>query len=95
MREGLDRFCAFVAGASKADVVTALAPPSLLSGGAIQENWGVTLEISGGPEAGRHDVVVRMDAPSAVAASHSRMREFELLRVVFEAGVVVPEPLWP
>lgn len=95
MHDRLEQFCAFVAGASKADDVTVVTAPSVLSGGAIQENWGVTLEISGGPEAGRHDVVVRMDAPSAVAASHSRMREFELLRVVFEAGVVVPEPLWP
>ncbi|MDA1185570.1 MAG: phosphotransferase family protein [Acidobacteria bacterium] len=94
MHEGLERFCAFVAGASEADGVTAATPPIVLSGGAIQENWSVTLDVGGGPQAGRHDVVVRMDAPSAVAASHSRMREFELLRVAFKAGVMVPEPLW-
>ena len=94
MHEGLERFCSFVAGSADAAAVTHVAEPALLSGGAIQENWGVTLDITGGPQAGRHEVVVRMDAPSAVAASHGRMREFALLRVAFEAGVTVPEPLW-
>jgi aminoglycoside phosphotransferase (APT) family kinase protein len=94
MHEGLERFRAFVAGASQAEAVTAVTPPVVLGGGAIQENWGVTLDVTGGPHAGRYDVVVRMDAPSALAASHSRMREYELLRVAFRAGVMVPEPLW-
>ena len=94
MHERLKQFCAFVARASRADGVTAVTPPVVLGGGAIQENWGVTLDVTGGPQAGRYEVVVRMDAPSAVAASHSRMREFALLRVAFEAGVTVPEPLW-
>ena len=94
MHERLEQFCAFVASASGATAVTHLADPAILSGGAIQENWGVTLDITGGLQAGRHEVVVRMDAPSAVAASHSRMQEFALLRVAFDAGVTVPEPLW-
>ncbi len=92
--DGLEQFCAFVAAASGAATVTQVTAPAILNGGAIQENWGVTLDITGGPHAGRHEVVVRMDAPSAVAASHSRMREFALLRVAFDAGVTVPEPLW-
>jgi aminoglycoside phosphotransferase (APT) family kinase protein len=94
MRDRLEQFCAFVASASGAATVTRTTDPVMLSGGAIQENWGLTLDITGGPHAGRHEVVVRMDAPSAVAASHSRIQEFALLRVAFEFGVTVPEPLW-
>ena len=94
MHERLERFCAFVAIAANAKAVTPATAPALLAGGAIQENWGITLDVTGGPHAGRHEVVVRMDAPSAVAFSHSRMREFACLRVAFEAGVMVPEPLW-
>ena len=94
MHERLEQLCAFVAVASKATAVTQVTDPAILSGGAIQENWGVTLDITGGPQAGRHEVVVRMDSPSALSASHSRLREFALLRVAFGAGVSVPEPLW-
>ena len=94
MHESLKGFCSFVAEASDATAVTQAAEPVILDGGAVQENWSVMLDITGGPSAGRHEVVVRMDAPSAVAFSHSRMREFALLRVAFEAGVTVPEPLW-
>jgi len=94
MDERLEQFCAFVAMASGATSVTQATESVILDGGAIQENWGVTLNIIGGPQAGRYDVVVRMDAPSAVDASHSRTQEFALLRVAFEAGVTVPEPLW-
>ena len=94
MHESLERFCSFVAEASDATAVTQAAEPVILNGGAVQENWCVILDITGGPNAGRHEVVVRMDARSAVAFSHSRIREFALLRVAFEAGVRVPEPLW-
>ncbi len=94
MHERLEQFCAFVAVASKATAVTQITDPAILSGGAIQENWGVTLDITGGAQAGRYEVVVRMDSPSALSASHSRLQEFALLRVAFEAGVSVPEPLW-
>ena len=94
MHERLDTFCAFVARTADAKAVTPATEPAILGGGAIQENWAITLDITGGPHAGRHDLVVRMDAPSTFAFSHSRIREFAVLRVAFEAGVVVPEPLW-
>ena len=94
MHERLGTFCAFVARAANAEAVSPATKPAILAGGAVQENWGITLDITGGPHAGRHDLVVRMDAPSAVAFSHSRMREFAFLGVAFEAGVMVPEPLW-
>lgn len=64
-----------------------------LSGGAIQENWWLTLRITGGVHDGAHDWVLRTDAASAVAASNSRQQEFRLLQLVFSAGVPVPEPV--
>jgi aminoglycoside phosphotransferase (APT) family kinase protein len=64
-----------------------------LSGGAIQENVALDVSIEGGPRAGRHEWVLRTDAPSAVAVSHTRPEEFEILRVAHAAGVLVPEPL--
>lgn len=66
----------------------------LLSGGAIQENWRVSAEVTGGQYAGLLDVVVRADAPSGVSVSHGRDQEFALLSQVFAAKVTVPEPLW-
>lgn len=65
-----------------------------LSGGAIQDNFGLTLELEGGSRPGRQDFVVRQDAPSGVAESLSRPEEFRVLQVAFKAGVTVPEPLW-
>ncbi len=64
-----------------------------LSGGAIQENWAATLEVSGGEMHGILDTVLRTDSPSGVAVSHSRAQEYLLLKAAFEAGVIVPEPL--
>jgi len=61
-----------------------------LSGGAIQENWGLAVEFAGA----RHDWVLRTDAPSGVSTSHGRAHEFTLLKAAHEAGVTVPEPLF-
>ena len=90
-RKAVERFVATAAGASSVTIVGA----KLLSGGAVQENWLVDLEIEGGPRAGRMDCVLRCDSPTAgVAISHGRAQEFALLKTVFDAGVKVPEPLW-
>jgi aminoglycoside phosphotransferase (APT) family kinase protein len=64
-----------------------------LGGGAIQENWRLDVAIGDGKSKGRHELVLRRDAPSAVAASHGRGREFQILKVAHEAGVTVPAPL--
>jgi aminoglycoside phosphotransferase (APT) family kinase protein len=61
-----------------------------LAGGAIQENWGLTVEFGGN----RQDWVLRTDAPSGVATSHTRLQEFALLKAAHAAGVTVPEPLF-
>ena len=64
-----------------------------LDGGAIQENWGFNVEIDGGPWAGQTAAVLRTDASSVVSASMSRMQEYAVLKVAYEAGVLAPEPL--
>jgi aminoglycoside phosphotransferase (APT) family kinase protein len=65
-----------------------------LSGGAIQENWLLELQIDGGPWAGRRSWVLRSDALSALPASLGRAEEFAVLSRVHVAGVKVPRPLW-
>lgn len=70
-----------------------LAPPAKMSGGAIQENWKLDAEVSGGDHAGALALVLRTDAPSGVSVSHPRAHEFALLRAAFAAGATVPEPL--
>lgn len=91
--EARDRLAGFIARAAPADSVDILdARP--LTGGAIQENWAVTVELDGGPVAGQHDLVLRTDSPTGVAVSLSRPQEFAMLRLAHAAGVTVPEPLW-
>jgi aminoglycoside phosphotransferase (APT) family kinase protein len=65
-----------------------------LSGGAIQENIALDVTVDGGPHAGHHEWVLRTDAPSAVAVSHTRPEEFAILATAHAAGVRVPEPLF-
>jgi aminoglycoside phosphotransferase (APT) family kinase protein len=83
----------FLAERAEAEAV-ALADARPLFGGAIQENWLIDVEVTGGPWAGRQALVLRTDAPSAVAVSLTRSEEFHLLRAARVAGVAVPEPLW-
>ncbi|WP_411840472.1 phosphotransferase family protein [Paracoccus sp. ME4] len=60
-----------------------------LSGGAIQENWAVT--VAAGDTTRR--LVIRRDAPATIAASRSRAEEYALIAAAHRAGVRVPEPL--
>jgi aminoglycoside phosphotransferase (APT) family kinase protein len=62
---------------------------SRLTGGAIQENWLVDVSLGGAPRG----LVVRKDAPAAIASSHTRKDEFALIRAAHRAGVTVPEPI--
>lgn len=70
-----------------------IAALSLLSGGAIQENWAADLEVTDGEYAGSLAAVLRTDSPTGVAVSHSRAQEYALLEAAWTAGVTVPEPL--
>ncbi len=65
-----------------------------LSGGAIQENWLLDVEVTKGAKAGNHRWVLRTDAQSAVDVSMSRADEYAVLKTVHEAGVEVPTPFW-
>ncbi|WP_367105939.1 phosphotransferase family protein [uncultured Psychrobacter sp.] len=65
-----------------------------LSGGAIQQNWAFDAMIEGGDMPGKLEGVLRADAPSGVAISHGRDDEFALFKLMYDAGVCVPEPLW-
>ena len=65
----------------------------LFPGGAIQENWGLDAEFSGGIVAGSRRLVLRADAPTGIPSSLGRSAEFAVLQAVFAAGVSVPEPL--
>jgi aminoglycoside phosphotransferase (APT) family kinase protein len=66
----------------------------LLSGGAIQQNWELAADITGGPHQGKHLWVLRTDAPATVAASLPREREFEIIRFAHEHGLLAPQPLF-
>ncbi|MFM2036304.1 MAG: hypothetical protein RL459_1569, partial [Pseudomonadota bacterium] len=89
-QQALSRFLAQAACARSVQIQEA----RILSGGAIQENWLIDARIEGGPHHGLLQAVLRCDSPSGVSVSHGRAQEFALLRVAFEAGVTVPEPLW-
>ncbi len=65
-----------------------------LSGGAIQENWLLEVEMNGGALPGQGGLVVRTDSPSRVVQSLGREQEFALLEVAHAAGMTVPEPLF-
>ena len=60
-----------------------------LSGGAIQENWAVTVTADGMSRR----LVIRRDAPATIAASRSRAEEYAIIAAAHRAGVRVPEPL--
>lgn len=90
LAEAFSRFIVHQSGAQSAKVITF----EKLSGGAIQDNFGLNLEIEGGEKSGLQNFVVRQDAPSGVAESLSRPEEFRVLETAFNAGVTVPKPLW-
>jgi aminoglycoside phosphotransferase (APT) family kinase protein len=83
-RAALARWLGVAAGAADLRILAL----DKLSGGAIQENWGLTVEIGGEIR----DWVLRTDAPSGVSTSHGRAQEFALLEAAHDAGVTVPEP---
>ncbi|MHA1108882.1 MAG: phosphotransferase, partial [Alphaproteobacteria bacterium] len=74
------------AGAGSLEILTM----DKLSGGAIQENWGLAVVVDGVSR----DWVLRTDAPSGVSTSHGRVAEFALLKAARSAGVTVPEALF-
>lgn len=66
----------------------------LLSGGACQENHLVKLEVSGGPEAGTYDLVMRTDRGGSLLSSLSRANEYHVASAAYQAGVRTPRLYW-
>jgi len=89
-RVELERFLGGKAGARRVSIDSVL----LLSGGTIQENWALGVTVHEGPMAGPHEWVLRSGSPAPIAVSLTRAQEFAVLRVVHEAGVATPRPLW-
>lgn len=88
-RARVEAFLARAAGARAARIEAS----SRLGGGAIQENWLLEVELEGGKRSGRHELVLRTDAPSRVAVSWGRAEEYRILETVWQAGLTVPEPI--
>lgn len=85
-RQRLARFIACASGAREA-AIDLLEP---MSGGAVQENWALDVELDGRP---RH-WVLRTDAVATVRESLARAQEFAVLKIAHEANVLAPEPLF-
>ena len=88
-----ERLAAFIRDAAGAASVT-IASEKRLTGGAIQENRALDIEIAGGPHAGRHELVLRTEAKSSVPLSQPVANQFAYLKLARSAGMTVPEPLW-
>jgi aminoglycoside phosphotransferase (APT) family kinase protein len=87
------RLARFIRDASGAEHVS-ITQLERLSGGAVQQNWALDAELSGGAFAGARRWVMRMDAPARVRESLTRSEEFRVLHAVADAQVLAPRPLW-
>ena len=65
----------------------------LLPGGAVQENWRVSVMVAGGPRSGRHTWVLRTDAAAQMGISLSRAQEYAVIAEAHAAGIKVAEPI--
>ncbi|MEZ5857032.1 MAG: phosphotransferase family protein [Hyphomicrobiaceae bacterium] len=76
-------------GADRVEVVDAV----LLAGGAVQQNWRLDVQVTGGPRSGQHAWVLRTDAAASLDVSLDRLSEFRCIEVAHAAGVKVAEPI--
>jgi aminoglycoside phosphotransferase (APT) family kinase protein len=65
-----------------------------MTGGAVQENWALDVDVTGGAYAGAQQWVLRTDAAARVVASLKRNEEFQILQVAHAANLCAPRPLW-
>ena len=89
-RARIEEFLRAAAGADK----TRITRLERMSGGAVQENWALDADVSGGAFAGARRWVLRTDAAARVAASLKRSEEFTILEVAHAARICAPQPLW-
>ncbi|MGD9805100.1 MAG: phosphotransferase family protein [Hyphomicrobiaceae bacterium] len=76
-------------GAERVDITAA----ALLAGGAVQQNWRLDVQVSGGPRTGTHGWVLRTDAAASLDVSLDRVSEFRCIEAAYQAGVKVAEPI--
>lgn len=86
IRERLQAFIASASGCVEARIVGL----ERMSGGAVQENWALDVEIGGRLV----NWVLRTDAPAAVRESASRAQEFAVLQAMQGADVLAPRALY-
>jgi aminoglycoside phosphotransferase (APT) family kinase protein len=90
LRERLESYLSSAAGAPAR--IASVLP---LAGGASRECWAVDVEISSGPDAGRHGLVLRRDAGGVLSEeSLTREEEFQVLCAAHAEGVRAPRPRW-
>jgi len=87
------RIEAFLRAVAKADAVR-VTRLERMSGGAVQENWALDAEVTGGAHTGAQQWVLRTDAKARVELSLRRSEEFRILQVAHAAGLQAPRPLW-
>lgn len=85
VQAGLERFISARAGQPAA--IEGLAR---LSGGASRETWAFDYTVAGE----RTEAIFRCDPIKGVPSMPGRALEFHLIKAAWDAGVVVPEPLW-
>lgn len=79
---------AFLRGALKAGEVT-VERAEKLSGGAIQESWGLDVRADGA----LLPLVLRRDSEGTIEASRTRKEEHKVVSAAWKAGVAVPRPV--
>jgi aminoglycoside phosphotransferase (APT) family kinase protein len=87
--QALAPWLAGTVGAARVDIVGA----SLLTGGAVQQNWRLDVIVEGGPRSGSNAWVLRTDAAASLDVSLDRLSEFRCIEAAFAAGVRVAEPV--
>src|SRR5690606_41031529 len=90
--DNLGSLADWLAGAVGARRVS-FAEATLLTGGAVQENWRLVVDVEGGPREGRHVWVLRTDAIARLSLSLDRTAEFGVLKAAHAAGISVAEPI--
>ncbi|MEZ5818963.1 MAG: phosphotransferase family protein [Hyphomicrobiaceae bacterium] len=85
----LEPWLAHELGAQRVAIVGA----ALLAGGAVQQNWRLDVEVTGGRRDGHHAWVLRTDAAASLDVSLDRVSEFRCIEVAHKAGVKVAEPI--
>jgi len=71
----------------------AISNAALLAGGAVQQNWRLSVDVTGGPRGGSHEWVLRTDAAASLDVSLDRTSEFRCIEAAYRAGVKVAEPI--